>query len=597
MAKTTIVETFRTGDDEPERGFVTFALATAAQHDDDAIVTRSPVKVLLDSEGAMSVDLQPTSGADADWSVENLSYRVQEVMLDSRGNPRPKRTYYIDVPTSGADVRLGDLATYATAPSMYVPVPGPQGEQGDPGPQGPAGEVTEAEMTAALAAYVTVNEAPLDPARYGAVGDGVTDDSAAINAALAAAKAAGTPSMVLLRGRRYGVGSTLKVATRVELCGLTPGGDAGQGGSTLVALASLAGPVVETENITDGVGEWWHKGALRDLRIDCSAQASGPGVKLYRLGETATVDRVLVVSAAGHGFHFYGESTPFDLGHLTAHACGRGGAGSGVFLADTGHTASQIGYIAGDNNATALVEVQGLGRSVLRIGAIKSERWGASPGNPIVVKVVNGNGGTVQIGVLRVHKSAAVSNGTSIIHNEAAAGSTVGRVVVSGAIEYQTDANYANDYYESTAGGVTATIAWNTLRGRSLVMGGQAGLDVTPAPGAAAALRLRRLDAGSGTPYIVAGAANGEANDRFRVGVSGQMEWGPGSAAIDTNLYRGAANILATDDALRLLEQGSDPSAPSANYGVLYLRDNGSGKTQLCVRFNTGAVQVIATEP
>jgi hypothetical protein len=41
----------------------------------------------------------------------------------------------------------------------------------------------------------------------------------------------------------------------------------------------------------------------------------------------------------------------------------------------------------------------------------------------------------------------------------------------------------------------------------------------------------------------------------------------------------------------------ADPSAPAANAGRLYFRDNGAGKTQLCVRFNTGAVQVVATEP
>lgn len=43
--------------------------------------------------------------------------------------------------------------------------------------------------------------------------------------------------------------------------------------------------------------------------------------------------------------------------------------------------------------------------------------------------------------------------------------------------------------------------------------------------------------------------------------------------------------------------EGSDPSAPASNKSRLFTRDNGSGKTQLCVRFATGAVQVIATEP
>lgn len=39
------------------------------------------------------------------------------------------------------------------------------------------------------------------------------------------------------------------------------------------------------------------------------------------------------------------------------------------------------------------------------------------------------------------------------------------------------------------------------------------------------------------------------------------------------------------------------PAAGAANTGRLFLRDNGSGKTQLCVIFNTGAIQVIATQP
>jgi hypothetical protein len=46
-----------------------------------------------------------------------------------------------------------------------------------------------------------------------------------------------------------------------------------------------------------------------------------------------------------------------------------------------------------------------------------------------------------------------------------------------------------------------------------------------------------------------------------------------------------------------LYTERADPAAPAANQAVVYARDNGSGKTQLCVRFNTGAVQVLATEP
>lgn len=45
------------------------------------------------------------------------------------------------------------------------------------------------------------------------------------------------------------------------------------------------------------------------------------------------------------------------------------------------------------------------------------------------------------------------------------------------------------------------------------------------------------------------------------------------------------------------MKEISAPAAPPANRARLFLRDNGSGKTQLCVRFNTGGVLVIKTQP
>lgn len=40
----------------------------------------------------------------------------------------------------------------------------------------------------------------------------------------------------------------------------------------------------------------------------------------------------------------------------------------------------------------------------------------------------------------------------------------------------------------------------------------------------------------------------------------------------------------------------ADPAAPGANLGRLFVRDNGAGKTQLCIRMNTGAILVLGTE-
>jgi hypothetical protein len=65
---------------------------------------------------------------------------------------------------------------------------------------------------------------------------------------------------------------------------------------------------------------------------------------------------------------------------------------------------------------------------------------------------------------------------------------------------------------------------------------------------------------------------------------------------IGGGLYVGGT---ATDPVAGTIEmyEISAPAAPVANGGRLFLKDNGSGKTQLCIRFATGATQIVATEP
>lgn len=67
-----------------------------------------------------------------------------------------------------------------------------------------------------------------------------------------------------------------------------------------------------------------------------------------------------------------------------------------------------------------------------------------------------------------------------------------------------------------------------------------------------------------------------------------------GSGA-DTALYRDSAGIVGTEGGL-LFHEHADIAAPAANKGIVYMRDTG-GKTELVVRFPTGAVQQIAIEP
>lgn len=60
------------------------------------------------------------------------------------------------------------------------------------------------------------------------------------------------------------------------------------------------------------------------------------------------------------------------------------------------------------------------------------------------------------------------------------------------------------------------------------------------------------LEAAASTDRILGLLATGDTQDRFNMRASGLMQWGPGNAAIDTNLYRNAANSLTTDDFLAM---------------------------------------------
>jgi hypothetical protein len=77
----------------------------------------------------------------------------------------------------------------------------------------------------------------------------------------------------------------------------------------------------------------------------------------------------------------------------------------------------------------------------------------------------------------------------------------------------------------------------------------------------------------------------------------------PGNAATDDFIVA-LFNGSSWNERFRVLQGGgvemeevTAPAAPATNKARLFVRDNGSGKTQLVVRFPTGAIQVIATEP
>lgn len=97
------------------------------------------------------------------------------------------------------------------------------------------------------------------------------------------------------------------------------------------------------------------------------------------------------------------------------------------------------------------------------------------------------------------------------------------------------------------------------------------------------------LGDGSGSGDFFINRVNGGAFD-------GWLLLGPSAAAGVLLGDAGECNLRMVQGYIEAQEI-STPAAPDANYGRMFVRDNGSGKTQLCVIFNTGAVQVLATQP
>lgn len=63
------------------------------------------------------------------------------------------------------------------------------------------------------------------------------------------------------------------------------------------------------------------------------------------------------------------------------------------------------------------------------------------------------------------------------------------------------------------------------------------------------------------TTVMVSGIVTGDGFDRFRQLADGTLQWGPGNATRDTNLYRSAANTLQTDDSFSVVAAASTTDA------------------------------------
>jgi len=102
----------------------------------------------------------------------------------------------------------------------------------------------------------------------------------------------------------------------------------------------------------------------------------------------------------------------------------------------------------------------------------------------------------------------------------------------------------------------------------------------------------------SGASSVAIGHQSKAGLDSIAVGHQADATAGSNSIALGKgSVVTGSNQVQVGARYFELGELAADAPAPGANRGRLFVRDNGAGKTQLCARFPSGAVQVIATEP
>ena len=84
--------------------------------------------------------------------------------------------------------------------------------------------------------------------------------------------------------------------------------------------------------------------------------------------------------------------------------------------------------------------------------------------------------------------------------------------------------------------------------------------------------------------------------DNTSSAVYGLSPLGVGIRGHSASGYAGYFEGRVFTNAFYELGEIANPAAPLANRARLFVRDNGAGKTQLCVRFRTGGVHIIKTE-
>lgn len=255
---------------------------------------------------------------------------------------------------------------------------------------------------------------------------------------------------------------------------------------------------------------------------------------------------------------------------------------SALFSNTTGNDNTAVGkdsmyaHTSGDSNVA-------IGRNTFFTGASRSEctavgtntlQGGTGSSNTAVgyaaCNAATSSTGTVAVGSRAMLSNTTGSNNTAIGQSALRSGTTGHNNVVVG-----QEACYSprgNNSWATTTGG------------KQTIIGMGAG------PGSA----TQRDEITALGFYAIVDGDNGTAlgsQSSVASGHTGSVALGQGTTTT------AAAQVEIGARHIEYTELAADPAAGATNSARVYCKDNGAGKTQFCVRFPTGAVQVIATEP
>lgn len=200
-----------------------------------------------------------------------------------------------------------------------------------------------------------------DVRSFGAAGDGINDDTAAIQTAIDEASQAGGGTVFFPAGD-YLV-SQLNWRRGVNLIGAVTGRDGDDLGSQIVQANGATDSLIVSDTGLPG-DAFFHWTAMENLRLTGAADGSGlDGVTVRsRTGENFRIHRVLAAGFPRHGIALTRGGAPTTISDI--HSFGNGEAG--VYItreASDRYQTFRAELISGDDNGLALVLLRDVGAS------------------------------------------------------------------------------------------------------------------------------------------------------------------------------------------------------------------------------------------